>query len=67
MGISIFLLEIEVGDVDEKLVLYFDVFVLFFGYDVFDGDEFSIEGDLVFDEDYVIGGMGVVKVFICCL
>ncbi|KAF7552636.1 hypothetical protein G7046_g7343 [Stylonectria norvegica] len=45
---------------------YPDVLVHLVGHDVFDEDE-SVDDDSAPDEDYVIGGTGVVKALTCCL
>lgn len=46
---------------------YPDVLVHLVGHDVFDQDESADENDSAPDEDYVIGGTGVVKALTCCL
>lgn len=67
VGTSISSSETEAGDADEKPASYPDVLAPLLGHDVLDGDELSIEGDSAPDEDYVIGGTGVVKALTCCL
>ncbi|CAM1501051.1 Fc.00g102130.m01.CDS01 [Cosmosporella sp. VM-42] len=51
---------------DPKTPPYNDVLVHLVGHDVFDQDESASENDAP-DEDYVIGGTGVVKALTCCL
>ncbi|KJZ78704.1 hypothetical protein HIM_02095 [Hirsutella minnesotensis 3608] len=52
---------------ESKLPAYPDVLVHLVGHDVMDRTETPEEDDSAPDEDYVIGGTGVVKALKCCL
>lgn len=52
---------------DSKAVAYPDVLVHLVGHDVLEQDDMGDDGDSAPDEDYVIGGTGVVKALTCCL
>ncbi|KAL6921810.1 hypothetical protein FSST1_005836 [Fusarium sambucinum] len=56
---------LEAGD--SKLPLYPDVLAHLVGHDVLDQDESDDDNSSAPDEDYVIGGTGVVKALACCL
>ena len=51
----------------EKSAAYNDVLAHLVGHDVLLGEGAEDEGDSAPDEDYVIGGTGVVKALACCL
>ncbi|KAK0389699.1 hypothetical protein NLU13_3272 [Sarocladium strictum] len=67
VGTSISSSETEAGGDDEQPAAYPDVLAPLLGHDVLDSDEPSVEGESAPDEDYVIGGTGVVKALTCCL
>ncbi|KAF5011401.1 hypothetical protein FDECE_2464 [Fusarium decemcellulare] len=52
---------------DHKLPPYPDVLAHLVGHDVLDQDEDADDNSSAPDEDYVIGGTGVVKALACCL
>ncbi|KAJ4267480.1 Microtubules assembly and stabilization protein [Fusarium torreyae] len=52
---------------DHKLPPYPDVLAHLVGHDVLDQDESEDDNGSAPDEDYVIGGTGVVKALACCL
>ncbi|RBR03765.1 uncharacterized protein FIESC28_11697 [Fusarium coffeatum] len=56
---------LEAGDM--KLPPYPDVLAHLVGHDVLDQDESDDDNSSAPDEDYVIGGTGVVKALACCL
>ncbi|WXC43631.1 hypothetical protein QX201_003377 [Fusarium graminearum] len=56
---------LEAGDT--KLPLYPDVLAHLVGHDVLDQDDSEDDNSSAPDEDYVIGGTGVVKALACCL
>ncbi|KAH8175709.1 hypothetical protein LIA77_04127 [Sarocladium implicatum] len=59
--------ERDTGDeVDSKEASYPDVLAPLLGHDVLEPGDFG-DGDSAPDEDYVIGGTGVVKALTCCL
>lgn len=63
---DVVLSEPQQGEPDDKLPPYPDVLVHLVGHDVLDGNESGDDGSAP-DEDYVIGGTGVVKALTCCL
>lgn len=52
---------------DIKMADYSDVLAHLVGHDVLDQDDYDEGEDPAPDEDYVIGGTGVVKALACCL
>jgi hypothetical protein len=52
---------------ENKAAQYPDVLVHLVGHDVLDDNEPADDNDSAPDEDYVIGGTGVVKALTCCL
>lgn len=57
----------QAGKEESKLAPYPDVLVHLVGRDVLDRSESVEDDDTAPDEDYVIGGTGVVKALTCCL
>jgi hypothetical protein len=68
VGTSISSSETEAGDdLDDKPASYSDVLAPLLGDDVLIRDQLNFDGEAPPDEDYVIGGTGVVKALTCCL
>ncbi|KAI9172366.1 hypothetical protein HJFPF1_01868 [Paramyrothecium foliicola] len=59
--------EIQAHLQDGKAAQYPDVLVHLVGHDVLDNDDPVDDNESAPDEDYVIGGTGVVKALTCCL